>query len=60
MDATLSVLDIAIVVVYLVAIIGMSYVFARRQQTGEDYFSPGATCAPFRSRCRFSRTRPVR
>ena len=38
MDATLSALDIAIVVVYLGGVIGMSYAFARKQHTGEDYF----------------------
>ena len=41
MQGTLGPLDIGIVVVYLAAIIGMSYVFARRQQTGEDYFLAG-------------------
>jgi Na+/proline symporter len=41
MTSTLSPIDIAVVVVYLAAIVGMSYVFARRQQTGEDYFLAG-------------------
>jgi SSS family transporter len=41
MDATLSTLDIAIVVVYLAGVIGMSYVLARKQHTGEDYFLAG-------------------
>jgi SSS family transporter len=41
MQGTLGPLDIGVVVVYLAAIIGMSYVFARRQQTGEDYFLAG-------------------
>jgi SSS family solute:Na+ symporter len=41
MDATLSALDITIVVVYLGGVIGMSYAFARKQHTGEDYFLAG-------------------
>ena len=41
MTATLSWIDIAIVVVYLAAIVGMSYAFARKQHTGEDYFLAG-------------------
>ena len=41
MDATLSALDVAIVVVYLVGVVGMSYAFARKQRTGEDYFLAG-------------------
>jgi SSS family solute:Na+ symporter len=41
MQATLGPLDIGIVVAYLAAIVGMSYVFARRQLTGEDYFLAG-------------------
>src|SRR5688572_5923410 len=41
MQGTLGSIDIAIVVVYLAAIVGMSYLFARRQQTGEDYFLAG-------------------
>ena len=41
MTDTLGPLDIGIVVLYLAAIVGMSYVFARRQTTGEDYFLAG-------------------
>ena len=41
MQGTLGPLDIGIVIAYLAAIVGMSYVFARRQQTGEDYFLAG-------------------
>jgi SSS family transporter len=41
MGPTLSPFDIGIVVVYLGAIVGMSYVFARGQHTGEDYFLAG-------------------
>jgi SSS family transporter len=41
MIPTLSALDIGIVVLYLAAIVGMSYAFARRQHTGEDYFLAG-------------------
>src|SRR5688572_30068033 len=41
MDATLSALDIAVVVVYLAGVVGMSYAFARKQHTGEDYFLAG-------------------
>lgn len=41
MQGTLGSIDIAVVVVYLAAIVGMSYLFARRQQTGEDYFLAG-------------------
>jgi SSS family transporter len=41
MDATLSALDVAIVVVYLAGVVGMSYGFARKQRTGEDYFLAG-------------------
>jgi SSS family solute:Na+ symporter len=41
MTPTLSALDVGIVVVYLAAIIAMSFVLARRQQTGEDYFLAG-------------------
>ena len=41
MNTTLGPLDIAIVVVYLAGVIGMSYAFARKQHTGEDYFLAG-------------------
>ena len=41
MTPTLAPLDIGVVVVYLAAIVGMSYAFARRQHTGEDYFLAG-------------------
>ena len=41
MTPTLSALDIGIVALYLSAIVAMSYAFARRQHTGEDYFLAG-------------------
>src|SRR5688500_12730567 len=41
MTASLSIIDIAVVVAYLGGVVGMSYVFARRQHTGEDYFLAG-------------------
>jgi SSS family transporter len=41
MIGTLVPLDVAVVVLYLGAIVGMSFVFARRQHTGEDYFLAG-------------------
>jgi SSS family transporter len=41
MTASLSIIDIAVVVAYLVGVVGMSYAFARRQHTGEDYFLAG-------------------
>jgi SSS family solute:Na+ symporter len=41
MTPTLSAIDVGIVVIYLVAIVGMSYAFARRQHNGEDYFLAG-------------------
>ena len=41
MSSTLAPLDIAIVVAYLAGVIGMSYAFARKQHTGEDYFLAG-------------------
>ena len=41
MTPTLSALDIAVVVVYLAGVVAMSYVLARRQHTGEDYFLAG-------------------
>jgi SSS family solute:Na+ symporter len=41
MASTLSWIDVAIVVVYLAGIVGMSYVLARRQHDGEDYFLAG-------------------
>lgn len=41
MPDTLGPLDLGVVVLYLVAIVGMSYMFARRQHTGEDYFLAG-------------------
>ena len=41
MIPALAPIDIAIVVIYLAAIVGMSYGFARRQHTGEDYFLAG-------------------
>ena len=41
MTASLSIIDIAVVVAYLAGVVGMSYVFARRQHTGEDYFLAG-------------------
>jgi SSS family transporter len=41
MTETLSLIDVVVVVVYLVGVVGMSYAFARRQHTGEDYFLAG-------------------
>jgi SSS family solute:Na+ symporter len=41
MTATLSWIDVGIVVLYLGGIVGMSYAFARRQHNGEDYFLAG-------------------
>ena len=41
MPTSLSIIDIAVVVAYLVGVVGMSYAFARRQHTGEDYFLAG-------------------
>lgn len=41
MTSTLASIDIAIVVAYLVGVVGMSYAFARRQHDGEDYFLAG-------------------
>src|SRR5687768_16239035 len=41
MTPTLSALDIGIVALYLAAVVGMSYAFARRQHSGEDYFLAG-------------------
>jgi SSS family solute:Na+ symporter len=41
MVPTLSALDLGVVVMYLAAIVGMSYAFARRQHDGEDYFLAG-------------------
>ncbi|MGH9336151.1 MAG: sodium:solute symporter family transporter, partial [Vicinamibacteria bacterium] len=38
---TLSSLDLAILVAYLGAIVGMSWAFARRQRSGEEYFLAG-------------------
>ena len=43
MTASLSAVDIGIVVLYLAGIVGMSYAFARRQHDGEDYFLAGRT-----------------
>jgi SSS family solute:Na+ symporter len=37
----LSGLDAAVVVAYLAAVVAMSWAFARRQRTGEDYFLAG-------------------
>jgi SSS family transporter len=37
----LAPVDLAVVVAYLGAVIGLSWVFARRQTTGEDYFLAG-------------------
>jgi SSS family transporter len=37
----LGALDVAIVGAYLAAVVGMSWAFARRQRTGEDYFLAG-------------------
>jgi SSS family solute:Na+ symporter len=37
----LAPLDVMVVVVYLACILGMSFAFARRQTTGEDYFLAG-------------------
>lgn len=37
----LSLLDVSIVGAYLVAVVGMSWVLARRQSTGDDYFLAG-------------------
>jgi len=41
--AGLGALDLAVLVGYLAAIMGLSYAFARRQQTGTDYFLAGRT-----------------
>jgi SSS family solute:Na+ symporter len=41
MSAGLSFLDYAIVAAYLGGIVGMSFFFARRQRTGDDYFLAG-------------------
>lgn len=41
MPDRLGPLDIGVVVLYLGGIVGMSYMFARRQHTGEDYFLAG-------------------
>lgn len=41
MTSTLSWIDVAIVVLYLLGIVGMSFVLARRQHDGEDYFLAG-------------------
>ena len=41
MTPTLSALDITVVVVYLGGVVAMSYVLARQQHTGEDYFLAG-------------------
>ena len=40
---SLSWIDIGIVILYLGAIVGMSFAFARRQHDGEDYFLAGRT-----------------
>jgi SSS family solute:Na+ symporter len=37
----LAPLDVAVVLVYLAGIVGMSFAFARRQRTGGDYFLAG-------------------
>lgn len=37
----LSALDLSILVAYLVAVVAMSWAFARRQRSGEDYFLAG-------------------
>ncbi|HEY7699293.1 MAG TPA: sodium transporter [Vicinamibacteria bacterium] len=44
-------LDIAIVVAYLLAIVGMSFVIAWRQRTGDDYFLAGRSMGPFPLAC---------
>jgi SSS family transporter len=41
MNATLGPIDIAIVIVYLGGVVAMSYMVARRQTDGEDYFLAG-------------------
>ena len=41
MSAALAPLDLAVLILYLAGIVGMSYAFARRQHTGEDYFLAG-------------------
>jgi SSS family solute:Na+ symporter len=41
MIGALAPVDIALVIVYLTLIVAMSYRFARRQRTGEDYFLAG-------------------
>jgi SSS family solute:Na+ symporter len=41
MKPSLSAIDVGIVIGYLVAIVGMSFALARRQQDGEDYFLAG-------------------
>ena len=41
MTQGLGTIDLFIVFAYLVAIVGMSFVFAMRQRTGEDYFLAG-------------------
>jgi SSS family solute:Na+ symporter len=38
---SLGALDLAILVTYVAAIFGMSYAFARRQRSGQDYFLAG-------------------
>jgi SSS family solute:Na+ symporter len=43
MTPTLSGVDVAIVVIYLAGIVGLSWVLARRQHDGEDYFLAGRT-----------------
>jgi len=40
-SAGLSAIDVVILVAYLAGLIGMSYMFARRQTSGEDYFLAG-------------------
>lgn len=41
MTGALTGLDSTILIAYLAAIVGMSYAFARRQRTGDDYFLAG-------------------
>ena len=41
MTLRLSAIDVGIVIVYLAAIVGMSFALARRQHDGEDYFLAG-------------------
>jgi SSS family transporter len=45
MRTALGVVDAAVVVAYLAAILGMSWFIARRQRTGTDYFLAGRTMA---------------